>query len=463
MKLLKKFVDKNYEAANHLYTLDSGLRVLHAEKKGIKNVSVTLVFFAGAFFEERLKVPSGTMHFLEHMLCNPNRVLDTKEKQNQYRFGNKKIPAIFTNAYTSTVIMAIEGFSHVKGLQKIINYLSWQLDYPLETLEAQIEAERKIILAELYEYPKLEKDPNYQYIKFSLEQFQPQFAKRVIGTEESIKQITSKDLVTAYNFITNPEYIVLSIQTPENVEITDYVKLINDEIIKISKKHTNKRIISSKKPKDNLSYKFFLDETARSIYLAFAYFRIRDFNYNYLDSVNYYLFQELLRYTGFEFFREKENLVYSFDYFSEYIGWRAQNHGFALAFDPENFKIVLRKIDEFLRYELPGFLQKEEFKKWFDSAISRYIFTNTVNYNKDYADTIAERIASSEFEDFFDFSEAQNIARKLKHETFLEYVDKMLKITFLKPRIWLRYSDNEKELTDSLYNSEIYKRLSSLS
>ena len=87
MKIIKKYKDKDYQAESTTYLLKSGLRVVHTEKKALKDVSVKIVFLGGTYFEQELKVPFGTAHFCEHMLCNPNRVLNSRDKMDLYKFG----------------------------------------------------------------------------------------------------------------------------------------------------------------------------------------------------------------------------------------------------------------------------------------------------------------------------------------------------------------------------------------
>lgn len=459
MKIIGKNKDKNYQAENTIYLLKSGLRVVHTAKKALKDVSVKIIFLGGTYFEHNLKVPFGTAHFLEHMLCNPNRVLDSRDKMDLYKFGTRKIPSIYTNAYTSHRVLLIEGAAHVKGLEKITNYISWQLDMPLSNLEKEFENEKKIILAELFRMPKIEKDSGYQYAQFAFGKVQPEFSSRIIGTVESINQITVKDLVYVYKRIINSKNCVLTIQTPVGIDISSSVEVIDKSLKKVSTGTPIPKSVKVSPLFNKFDFKFFLNEQSRSILLSFGYFEDVMFTNNYSDYVLNYLFRQMLSHTGFNFFREKENLTYSFDVFLNFRPWRTRNYGFSLSFDPTNYVKVLYKIEEFLQKIIPEFLLSDKFSKWFESTISEYLFPGTSEYNPNYSENIGIKLLTKEFEEFYSVDKSIEIAKNLKKEEFINYVSRILKSYFFKPKVWVSYSENEEGLVKEFYNSNLYKKV----
>ncbi len=174
--------------------------------------SLAIGFEAGANQEKNF--PLGTAHALEHMVYTGTKNL-SEEGVNAL---SDEIFAL-TNAMTNYSYSIYYGTVRKVDLEKALELFSEILLRPL-LLEEAWEKERKVILQELSEWSE-DMDQHCEDMALKNSFSGRRLGELIIGTEESIKSITIKDLRRFYN----------SFYTPENCTITIVTDIEEEEAV----------------------------------------------------------------------------------------------------------------------------------------------------------------------------------------------------------------------------------------
>ncbi len=167
-------------------TLKNGLRVVLFKKKGAP-IESTLSFWAGARQDPANK--PGLAHFAEHMLLAGTKKYPTKEKVARYfeRFGGH------VGGSTGQECLNIDfSVSDKKDFNKLVEMVDQVVNHALVS-PALVKTEKGVIIAEI---AVMESKANAKLVRERIRVFFPdsQISTIVLGTEESIRSITQKDL-----------------------------------------------------------------------------------------------------------------------------------------------------------------------------------------------------------------------------------------------------------------------------
>ena len=455
MKLIQEWSDGRYLSKNSIYQLKNGVKLIVVKKRGTKDFVIEACFAAGAYFEEDINVPSGTAHFLEHMMTNPNGKFKNEDEMDKFKFGNRSKPSIYSNAWTSQKHMAFFAYGHNKATSRILEFLKANLDYPIERFGEFVERERGIIQAELQRnYRKEAKDDALASARYLHEPLYKPFGRRVIGTKESISSISLEDLELYYKSLLTQDNLVLAIQTSKDLT-RPQLELIESIGQRLPKNKKQIEVPFATDDNSEARIKHFQKDDAEGVFLSFSYFiPTRLDQVPHIEFIPNYFMRSLIGYLGFKIFREKLGLVYSMDHFRSYPLWFNYQYGFKLSFNKDVYPKVLDRLYEFIDKDLEEYLKSEDGKNWLESEISDYIFLRNVNYDGDYAQNLALDEVFKDREYIQTWEEAVEHAKSITTERLIEEVQKWKK---LKPKIWSVTEYKDEEIYDIFKESKLYK------
>ncbi len=453
LTLLDTWDDSRYKAQNHLFKLSTGLKLLISVKKDIQDFDVNILFKGGNYFEDQVGVPAGTAHLMEHMLMNPNKVLKTREEQRAFEFGNRNKPKIYPNAWTGNKMLNFYATSHPKGALRCLELLKYVMDYPVERFAEFLETEKGIVLAELNQKKKEEKDPQLAYLRFIFEDNYKGFNRRVIGTEESIGKITVDDLIKYKDNIVHQKNCIIAVQTNKkpSPKLIDSISEFVD-IIPAGKKGVRYKPMIIK---NKFKYDHFKDDEAKGVELTISFFDQMEKEPEYKNNVFFHLVVALMNYQSFRVLREQKGLIYASQSLWIQAGWSNYNKGFYMTFEKKNLEDVLEHLYNLLTSECIKFLDTEQGVKWFESEISKYIFTRSISYDPNYSSNISTDALTEEKSYKYMYEEAVKFAKLLTIEEVKKYFQSFY---IEKPaHIWFESPYEKKEIIGEFEKSKIYK------
>lgn len=213
--------------------LDNGLKVYICKKKGFnKKIGMfgtkygsVINDFVDITTNERIKVPDGIAHFLEHKLFE-------KEGANALDMFSKL--GVSSNAYTS-FDQTVYFFETSTKFEESIELLVKLIKEPYFTVE-NVAKEQGIIGQEIMMY---DDDPNsVVYMNTLAAMYQKNNVRiDIAGTIESISHITKDLLYTCYNTFYNPNNMFFIVVGDVDVEKT--IKLIDENV---KKYETNRKL-----------------------------------------------------------------------------------------------------------------------------------------------------------------------------------------------------------------------------
>lgn len=395
IKRIDKWRNKIYGSDNFLFEFENGVKLTVVAHPATVEFVMHVIIKGGSYVEDRVNVPHGTAHFVEHLMCNPNEVLKSFDEMDNYRFGNSKNPRIYTNAYTSVQNMTFYGITHQAGALRMIDDLIWQMNYPRQRIEEFIEKERKIIIAEEARELKENRDKSFHFRNFLLGRKYPEFRRRIIGTVQDLEKIKTEHINKYLDNVFTPKNVMITIQTNKLPDRKLFKK------IELLAEAFNK----NKKAKDvDLSYKTDTLENKFDL----AHFQDTDYQHIHLEMFMltadieglFYtpemmkeivlkdLLSSALGYRLYKRLREVKNLVYSADTYSAYPVKEWIENGIVLECPLDNFDEALAELHNILTIDLEEFLSSKEGKKWLISYVSGVIYKLNVVYNRDYARNI---------------------------------------------------------------------------
>lgn len=215
--------------------LENGLEVFIIPKDNVNNIYATYSTKYGSNYNEfvpidenkMVKVPLGIAHFLEHQLFNQE---DGTDVMSFYSERGTDVNAN-TNKLKTTYLFAGPDF-----FEENLKYLLTYVESPYFTDES-VEKEKGIIEQEIKMYQDKPYTRLFEGITYNLFHNYP--AKYpIIGTIQSINEITKEDLYTCYNTFYHPSNMFIVITGNVNPEKT----------LEIIKKHEDARNIEKAKP-----------------------------------------------------------------------------------------------------------------------------------------------------------------------------------------------------------------------
>lgn len=453
-KIIQKWKNRFYGSKNYIYKYPNGLRVALAVHNATVDFAMSIVIKGGSSFERSVGVPQGTAHFLEHILAgNPNKYLTSINALDEYEFGNKKRPAIFTNASTSARCLYFYGSANENGMERIVDSLMYKIDFPIETISKYIEKERKIIIAELKRLDKEEKDEALLSRRFIIGDIAPEFAERIIGTEESINSITIEDLVKYYNNVFTTDNIVISAQCSENIhkQVINYISKYQN----VLSNNKSTLVINDVNLENKSRFGIFHDEKSNGVSLSIFSLEHKEKEWDYRRNVLDFIESGLIWKLGKDILREKKGIVYSINKVDVPIHWGWAVRGFKFTVEFSNFEEALEECYRLIQSYWSDFLATSHGKKWFADRISSYIFPRTQAYNVDYA----ESLAVNELFDvpYFDFAKEIKAAKSI---TINDLINRMEEHAKIPHHMWISSHVENEKISKIVENSSLYRMYS---
>ncbi len=424
MKLIRKWKDTKYNVENFLYENKDGLKVLHTLNKQTLDTFASLVLNAGSYFEKDLEVPSGTAHFLEHLLLNPNKKLKTMSAIDAFEFGNKNRSRMFTNASTGFRSMTFYGHCHHSRENDLMERLEQIICYPMDLIPKHISKERKVILAEKQRDLKIEKDSMLQLVHFILDgKIHTQDYKIIGKTDKDIKSIETEHLIKFYKSQFTINNSIFSIQSPNELdsEIISHIGNIS-KVLKQNGKDNAKIYDENLENKKQIGFYFNTEEQGLTVHLL-KFQDQKERKKNYRDDNLFDMRHAVINHVAFNELREKKGYIYAIsNFYTSFFTWQYGITGLSITFEPKYFKKALEGLNEIINHGSIKFLKTSQGKKWFDNYISKFIFPRTVNYNSEYSQEKSSQLL--EKYELFDFEKAKKAAEKITIDELIEYIEK---------------------------------------
>jgi len=181
--------------------LDNGIPLLMEKISGISTVSLGVFVKVGA--QNELPEESGISHYIEHMMFKGTKKRSAKELSEAIDMEGGDI-----NAYTgrrSTVYYVKMLEDKIDKGVAILSDMFFNSTFTQENLDK----ERNVIIEEIKMYKDIPEDIIFdENTRFAIKG--PQ-GNSILGTEESLKEITREKFLNYYKLMYNPSNIVLSV------------------------------------------------------------------------------------------------------------------------------------------------------------------------------------------------------------------------------------------------------------
>lgn len=454
MRLIEKWKDKYYFATNYIFETNNGLKIYYTFKPDIYKTYFAFSTLGGSQIESSLNVPDGTAHFAEHLLCNPNSTLKTQDRMNDYKFGNRVKPSIYSNAATSRKEVWFNLESNSKGFLRMLNYLKYQLQIKFSNINKYIEEERGVILAEEHRYKPIEKDSSIAYDKFMIGDICPDFAKRNLGIPETINRIDSGHIETFIKKVFNVNNCYFAIQS--NLEPTkELLKELDNFAESITLFDGDKVTYESQIYKPVFKKQHFFEDSQQGLFFSLNYVQSLKDTSGYRNNVLRYLVDGALGYVAREILREKHNYVYSAEVFNSIYCWDLRLRGIKMIVKKENILNSFNALNSILKDNVVGYLTSKKGGLWFKSHVSNYIFypPSGVNPNYTFDWGYNHFIGMGIYN--FDYAKSIDEAKKATISDVIVEYKKLYEST--PPALWFQSSYKQEDIFSELENSELYK------
>jgi predicted Zn-dependent peptidase len=185
------------------HTLENGLRIVYQEAKNTSVTHIGFTVYAGSRDDDKLP---GIAHCFEHMLFKGTK------KRNAWRIINRlETVGGEMNAFTTkeiTVLYSSVINAYAERALELLADLTFNSNFP----NKELEKEKKVIAEEINMYldtPEENIFDEFQELVFSGHSLAP----NILGTPESVNQISSEILLDFHKQFYNPRNIVLSISS----------------------------------------------------------------------------------------------------------------------------------------------------------------------------------------------------------------------------------------------------------
>jgi predicted Zn-dependent peptidase len=445
MKLMRSWEDAKYSIHNDLYELSNGINLLHAINPASLDSVFSAVVRAGSCFEPLAGVSTGTAHFLEHLLVNPNDVFPTQKDVDAFEFGGRTRPRLEINAGTSKKYLYLYGYCNAKGQECLLTRVESMLAYPSGLFRKYVEKEREVILAEMTRKHKPEKDQEHNYNLFLVGDVLPHFKHRIIGSREDVSSVTVNEIEAFREKTFLKENVIFSLQSPGEIEPSLREKL--EEMAAVFDGGGTSFAVPEEHLENTYRSKHFYDEREDGVFISLNYFFPVQKKLDYKEKVLFALLADLIGKLGYDILRVEKGLVYAFETFRfSRLAFDFDVRGFKCSTETRKLKKLLAALEVFIFNDLTDFLGTDDGVRWFDNSVSRYVFPNTTEYDPDYAETRSLNVL--EDCEVYLFDKAVEVAKGLLAEDLIRYIDDNLHN--LAPHVWMVSSEKEAEIVGAL-------------
>ncbi|HOJ94596.1 MAG TPA: pitrilysin family protein, partial [Fervidobacterium nodosum] len=173
--------------------------IFYYEIPGVRSVTIAFIIGTGPVYEPDNLL--GISHFIEHTVFRKTK----KRSLKKIKLPIEQVGGIL-NAWTdkeSTVYYAKVPSTFFKTAFQILKELVFEPDF----IEKNVELERKIILQEYYSDQEIPEQRLFN--KFFENLIEGPHSKSIIGTEETIKNITLNDIINFHNEMYTPYNVKL--------------------------------------------------------------------------------------------------------------------------------------------------------------------------------------------------------------------------------------------------------------
>lgn len=452
MKLLEKWKDKYYYGTNYIFEASNGLKIYYTHKPDIYKTYFAFSSLGGSQIEASLNLPDGTAHFAEHLMCNPNSTLRTRNQMNDFKFGNRLKPSIYTNAATSRKEVWFNLESNSKAFTRMLNYLKYQLQFDFGRINKYMEEERAVILAEEHRYNPVEKDSSLAYDKFMIGDYCPEFAKRNLGTPETINTIDSGHIEHFIKMVFNTNNCYFAIQS--SIEPTKEILKQLEEFSNSISFFDGQRISShspSYAPKFKMEH--FFESNQQGLFFSLNYIQSVNKTSGYKNSVQRFLVDGALSYVARDILRDKYAYVYSADMFNSIYCWDYRLRGIKMVVKKENITNAFNVLNSILFEQVERFLRSKKGSLWFKSHVSNYIFYPPSGVNPNYTFDWGFNHFMNMGIYNFDYSKAISEARSSSIDDIINEYKKIY--IDLSPAIWLQSAYEKEEVFEKFKISDL--------
>lgn len=452
--------DYYYKINNYLLKLSNKVRLAVTVVPYTKETNFGAIIKAGAYFEDKIGVPRGTAHFLEHLIVgNPNDLVKTKEEHDDFSLGTKYKSPFWYNGYTTNSIIELNANGNIAGTTRIIKFIMAMINYPQSRFSEFLEKERSIILNELKQRKKDENNGYLQFMRYFFTQTYPELGNDVLGTAESINSITLADIKKLYKEIYTKDSMVFYIQTNEFPSD----KILRQIISKTDQIPDQKSRLEIKYQPfiEKFDYKVFKDEQRQNIFCSINFFYKvnKEKVLNYKNDRLYFILSNLLRKVLFDYIREESMLVYEIGEVVELSTLDDKTRGVYFLCRNENFVQTLNEVHKVLQTRIYEFLDSKKGEKWLNSLVSDYLFPRDSTISNEYASNDAYSYLFNQYLDF-DYRKAKKTVAELSIKEIKDFTQAHLSKL---PYIWIETENNVEEVEKEFKSSELYKYYSSKS
>jgi len=201
------------------YKLKNGMQVLLIKSGHSYSVDLCVSSRMGAALE--ISTNQGLTHFVEHMALTATQKYPTKRQFSEITEFN----GCSTNASTSKEFVSFTANMPYRKIEfglDLMNQILYHSTFDSEYLEK----ERTIILDEISKYENDVYSRNSNYINQNLLKNKSGYQYDVLGTKETVKKFTKRQLFTHYKKVMDPQNLLLTVSGNFDLEKTK--KLIQD-------------------------------------------------------------------------------------------------------------------------------------------------------------------------------------------------------------------------------------------
>lgn len=437
MRKVQSWEDTFYGVKNTLLRVKNGVKVLHTKNPDSKEAAVHVVLLGGAYFEDQAEVPYGTAHFLEHLLNKPNKRFKTEQEMQKFLYGNRKKARVYRNAYTSPSYITFEATGHKSTVNRCLDFIYAQFDYPFERIDEFIGNLKEVIISERRQYPNESRDRGLCYSKFLNGHQYTEFSRSVLGEVDTILDVTSEDIKKYWKAIFSPENVVITIQSPRELRKGNKDRV--EKIANLISRADNNLKITKYELSNEFKFDHFRDKDSQNITVVVGYYLEKFLETKYSDKMYKELalvrfIRNLMSHLVFMQLREEKGLLYSVTTSIDTLNWHWNFARLRIRCDFEKFQVVLEELFQLINAGMVQFLERAEGEGWLVSEISNYIFPLNVDYNTRYSENLGRSIVVGNLPYVYDFERARDIIKNISTKDVISYIDSNL--LGVQPHIW---------------------------
>lgn len=389
------------------------------------------------------------------MLENPNKYFKTRTTLERFIFGTRKYPSIYRNASTSHSLIWFVSSSQINGIERLLSFLNKRISLTENIVNQNFEKEKSVVLSEEKRYPKNNRNKTIHYTKFVNQGKYKEFSRKIIGEENTIKEIRVSDILKYWNKIYVSQNVVIAIQTGREFNTKDWNK-ISEFAEKIPVGYFSPIIKEYSLIERSDVDHFYDPDYKNGVAIDISFLeknKEKGIEYSkeeYFTKKLEQIYLNLVPNVAFLTLRDKMGLIYSMSSFYDSINWHWNIYGFSLITSKEVLTKTMSEIKLLKEKYVPDYLLSKEGKRWLESQISKYLFPLNVDYNSDYALNIAKNI-SLDLKYIWEFEKSKEAIIQIKIDDILKFNKVNNK---RKTGIWSYSSYRGKEIMEIIKKSK---------